>query len=151
MKIGMPKITVGTPDISLPNGGPKISMPKMNLKLGYDSRTPLNIGSGDNSWNSMWQNIDTHSDKLGRFLQSSWDSITGKNARLAQERAAAEMERARRDSIVKQYGATQQAENMAYANSMRSTGGARSDAPGMVGQQGGEGTIGANISMSGTF
>jgi len=63
--------------------------------------------------------------------------------------ARQEAEKARRDSIIKEMGAKGQADNLAYAAAMN--GGKRNDAPGMVGTGMGEGTIGSNITSSGTF
>lgn len=81
------------------------------------------------------------------WLQNSWEKISGKSARVANEKAAKEAERARRESIMKEMGAREQADSIAFGAAMR---GANSNSPGMVGM-GGEGTIGANLGTSGTF
>lgn len=91
-----------------------------------------------------------YGDKLGKWSQNQWNNLTGKNARVAQEEAGKEAERVRRENIVKEFGAKQQYDSLAYAGAMNS-GNASSNAPGLVGQSAAPGTIGANISSSGTF
>ncbi len=123
-------------------------------RVTYDAKKPLNIGQGRNEWNQIWNSWDKWGDKTEKWTQNQWQNISGKNAKEAAELAGREAERARRDNIVKSFGAMQQADGLAYASSMNGgggSGGSSSNGPGLVGRNDAPGTIGANISSSGTF
>lgn len=131
-------------------GWPRITIKKPKITLGNKDRAaiggfflggPVGAAAGYH-----------YGDKIGKWSENQWNNITGKNAREAQKLAAREAENVRRESIVKEFGARQQADSMAYASAMNGqSGSANTDAPGLVGQQGAAGTIGSNISSSGTF
>lgn len=91
-----------------------------------------------------------YGDKIGKTLQSGWESVSGKTSRVAQEKAMAAADKARRDSITNEYNAKQQAEQLAYGSAMTPRNAGGNSSPGVVGG-GGDGTIGSNISSSGTF
>lgn len=73
--------------------------------------------------------------------------------RKAQKKAAKEVERQRRESIARSMGEKEQASMMAFSAAMRgpsNSGSSNNNRPGVV-ATGGEGTIGSNLSTSGTF
>lgn len=60
--------------------------------------------------------------KLEKWSQGMWEDMTGKTAREAGKKAAQEAEKARRESIIKQFGERQQKDALAMANMRRSPG-----------------------------
>lgn len=88
-----------------------------------------------------------YGDKVGNWSENQWNNITGKNSRIAQEDAAKEADKLRRQGIIDEYGARQQADMTAYAGLRRTS----DDSPGVLGAQNAPGSIAAGISSSGTF
>lgn len=95
----------------------------------------------------------------GFIIGGVMGNMSANNARMAKKRAAQEAEKARRESLVREFGAKQQAEAAAFSSNMNRGGrsGGGSTAPGVVGAPDSQGTIGANIApkpsnySSGTF
>lgn len=110
------------------------------------------IGTSNDGGGGGWEN-------LRLWSTNQWNNLTGKNSREAAKRAAQEADRQRRDSIVKQMGVQEQADQIAYGQlSQDFQYGQRSSsnkAPGVVGAQDAPGTIASNlnpsINSSGTF
>ena len=131
-------------------GWPRITIKKPKITLGDKDRAAIGgflIGGPAGAAVGYY-----YGDKIGKWSENQWNNLTGKNAREAQKLAAREAENVRRESIVKEFGARQQADSMAYAAAMNGqSGGGNNDAPGLVGQSNAPGTIGSNISSSGTF
>lgn len=90
-----------------------------------------------------------YGDKIGNWSENAWNSLTGKNARDANERAARDAENLRRDNVTREYEARNQADGLSYGAAMNRRSGSNKSV-GVVGA-GGDGTIGSNISTSGTF
>lgn len=127
----------------------KIKIKKPKITLGDKDRGAI-AGMGSGLVGAAIGN--NYGDKLGKWSENQWNNITGKNAREANARAGREMERTRRDGIVREFGARQQADSLAYSAAMSGrSGGANNGAEGLVGGTGSQGTIGSNISSSGNF
>jgi hypothetical protein len=86
---------------------------------------------------------------LSNWSQNQWENLSGKTTRENNKFAQAEAEKARRESIVKEFGAREQADSMAFGAAMSK--GGSNNAPGIIGNNDAPGTIGANISSAGTF
>lgn len=128
----------------------KVSKPKVTLG---DKDVTAAIGSTFMGPVGGFVGGQAYGEKIGNWSENQWNNLTGKNAREAQKKAMQEAERTRRDNIIRSFEASQQADSLSYSAAMRGQGGsgASNNAPGIVGQGGAAGTIGANISSSGTF
>jgi hypothetical protein len=103
-----------------------------------------------------WNNATSGNwNRLENFSQNTWNNITGKSSREAAKKAAEEAERSRRESIVRQMGARQQAESLAFYGLMRPSSGGGAKKDGVVGGNDAPGSIAANAAssngISGTF
>lgn len=125
-----------------------IKKPKITVSKERAAMAVFTLGASE-----AWKGIDNslNNGNVEKWTQNQWNNVTGKNAREAQEQAGKEAEKVRREGIVREFGARQQADSMAFASAMGGSGGASNNAPGLVGQSAAPGTIGANISSSGTF
>lgn len=130
----------------------------MTWKIGKSPKW-LKIGKG-NMFKGFGDWATNSNKKREKWDQTQWNSMTGKTQRLNNETAAKEAEKARREGLVKEYGAKQQADSLAYAglqnndtgsNNGGGGGGVSSTTPGIVGGTDAPGTIGANLTNSGTF
>lgn len=142
--MGWPKVTIKKPRVTIGNPSKDVGR-----AIGTTAGHLFAPGLGESIGNKTGAD---YGNKLSKWAGNQWNNVTGKNAREYQEAAGKEAERVRRQGIVDEFGAKQQADGMAYASAMSNNkGGGNSEAPGLVGQGGAPGTIGSNISNSGTF
>lgn len=92
---------------------------------------------------------------LKNWSEGIWNDLTGKSARMANERAAKEAEKARIMNAMKEFGARQQADQLSMSNlvNVDKTGSttASKNAGGGISNKSQGGTIGAQITSAGTF